>query len=207
MLSLLRRRPTYSGVTSTLALVLALGGGAYAATALPGNSVGSKQLKKNAVVAAKIKKNAVVAAKIKNNAVVEAKIKKNAVATAKIKDSAVNSSKVKNGSLTGTDIKLSSLGTVPSATNATHAGSAAAIDRAILRTAAGTTSGPTATATASCDTGYRPVSGGARVADEQNAFLVDSYPELGGWTARVATAGAPSAFTVYVICAPIGAVG
>jgi hypothetical protein len=191
MFSLLRRRPTYSGVTSTLALVLALGGGAYAATALPANSVGSKQLKKNAVVPAKIKKNAVVAAKIKQGA--------------------VNSSKVKNGSLTGADINLSSLGTVPSATNSTnapHAASSAAIDRAILRTAAGTTTGPTAAATANCDTGYRPVGGGARVADEQNAFLVDSYPEPGGWTARVATDPMfPSAFTVYVICVPIGSVG
>jgi hypothetical protein len=45
------------------------------------------------------------------------------------------------------------------------------------------------------------------VADEQNAFLVDGYPELGGWTARVATAGAPSAFMVFVICVPIGTVG
>lgn len=191
MPSLLRRRPTYSGVTSTLALALALGGGAWAATALPKNSVGEKQLKKNAVVASKIKKNA------------------------------VGSSEVKDGSLTGSDLKLSSLGTVPSATtatNATHAASASALDRVIVRTAAGTTSGPTAAATANCDAGYWPVNGGAKVADEQNAYIVDSYPVVegytvrrpelaGSWTAHVRTAGAqPSGFTVFVICAPVGSV-
>jgi hypothetical protein len=64
------------------------------------------------------------------------------------------------------------VGTVPSATNAanaTHAASAAALDRAILRTATGSTAGPTAAATASCDAGFRPVSGGAGVADPENA--------------------------------------
>jgi hypothetical protein len=55
----LRPRATYANVTATLALFVALGGGAYAATALPANSVGSKQLKKDAVGTAKIKNNAV----------------------------------------------------------------------------------------------------------------------------------------------------
>jgi hypothetical protein len=54
-----RPRATYANVTATLALFVALGGGAYAATALPANSVGSTQLKKNAVTTAKIKNNAV----------------------------------------------------------------------------------------------------------------------------------------------------
>jgi hypothetical protein len=183
MRGILLRRPSASMVVALIALVVAMGGTGYAAITLPKNSVGTAQLKKNAVTTKKIKKGA------------------------------VNSKKVKNDSLTGADILESSLGKVPSAAaadnaaNASHADSAAAIDRAIVRTAAGTTSGPTAAATASCDAGYRPVGGGAKVADEQNAFLVDSFPELGGWTARVATAGAPSAFTAYVICVPIGQVG
>jgi hypothetical protein len=199
MRRILKRRPSPSMVVAFIALLVAMAGTGYAATALPQNSVGSKQLKKNAVVTAKIKKGAVNGSKVKNGS--------------------LTGSDIKNGSLTGSDIKLSSLGTVPSATNATnasiaanatnatHAASAAAIDRAIVRTAAGTTSGPTAAATASCDAGYRPVGGGARVADEQNAFVVDDFPELGGWTARVGTFGTPSGFTVFVICVPIGAVG
>ncbi|HSS37862.1 MAG TPA: hypothetical protein VLT58_03740 [Polyangia bacterium] len=51
-----RRHLTYANVAATLALFLALGGAAYAATQLPKNSVGTKQLKAGAVTAAKINK-------------------------------------------------------------------------------------------------------------------------------------------------------
>jgi hypothetical protein len=60
----LRPRLTYANVIATLALFVALGGGAYAATQLPKNSVGAKQLKKNAVTAAKINNGAVTGEKI-----------------------------------------------------------------------------------------------------------------------------------------------
>lgn len=60
-------RPTYANVASTLALVVALGGTAYAAG--PRNSVGTPQLKKNAVTTAKIKNGAVTATKIKDGTV------------------------------------------------------------------------------------------------------------------------------------------
>jgi hypothetical protein len=60
------KRPTlsYANVIATLALFLALGGGAYAATHFPKNSIGAKQLKKNSVVTAKIKNGAVTGPKI-----------------------------------------------------------------------------------------------------------------------------------------------
>jgi hypothetical protein len=52
----LRPRLTYANVIATLALFLALGGGAaYAATKLQKSSVGTRQLKKNAVTGAKVK--------------------------------------------------------------------------------------------------------------------------------------------------------
>ena len=51
----MRIRTSYANVVSTLALALALSGGAYAATQLPKNSVGAKQLQKNAVSAKKVK--------------------------------------------------------------------------------------------------------------------------------------------------------
>ncbi|MBS1870759.1 MAG: hypothetical protein JSS99_13980 [Actinobacteria bacterium] len=82
---------------STIAVFVVLGGGAYAATALPRNSVGSAQIKRSAVTKSKIARNAVVG------------------------------SKVKNDSLTGADVVESTLGKVPQAAaadNATHAGSA-----------------------------------------------------------------------------------
>jgi hypothetical protein len=46
---------TFANVVSMLALFVALGGGAYAATQLPKNSVGTKQLKNDAVISSKVK--------------------------------------------------------------------------------------------------------------------------------------------------------
>ncbi len=57
----LRSRLSYANVIATLALFLALGGGAYAAIKLPKNSVGSKQIKKNAVTSAKVKNGSLTA--------------------------------------------------------------------------------------------------------------------------------------------------
>lgn len=50
----LRRHLTYANVAASLALFLALGGAAYAATQLPKNSVGTRQLRNGSVTAAKI---------------------------------------------------------------------------------------------------------------------------------------------------------
>ncbi len=60
----LRSQLTFANVTAVIALFVALGGGAYAATSLPKNSVGANQIKANAVTGAKIKNGAVTAAKI-----------------------------------------------------------------------------------------------------------------------------------------------
>lgn len=88
------RRPSQATVVAYLALFIASGSGAMAASHLGKNTVGTKQLKKNSVTTAKIKKKAVTGAKVKNQ------------------------------SLTGENIKLSKLGTVPEAAHATSADSA-----------------------------------------------------------------------------------
>jgi hypothetical protein len=49
------RHLSYANVMATVAVFIALGGGAYAATALPKNSVGATQLRNDAVSSAKIK--------------------------------------------------------------------------------------------------------------------------------------------------------
>jgi hypothetical protein len=65
MLGKLRPHLSYANVIATLALFLALGGGAYAAIRLPKNSVGSKQLKANAVSSAKVKKGSLLSGDFK----------------------------------------------------------------------------------------------------------------------------------------------
>src|SRR3954452_14893507 len=191
-------RPTYAGVTATLALFIALGGGAYAAATLPANSVGAKQLKKNAVQRSKLKANA------------------------------VDGSKVLDGSLTGADVKESTLEKVPSAatadaatnatnattatnatnaTNATHAAAVAALDKLVYRAVgASAPVGATNGASAGCDPGMHVIGGGVKVEDTDDAFVIDEFPDAGNtvFTARVGTvsdAPGPVNFTVYAICA------
>jgi hypothetical protein len=57
MIARLRPRLTYANVMATIAVFIALGGGAYAANKikLPKNAVGGKQIKKNAVTSKKVK--------------------------------------------------------------------------------------------------------------------------------------------------------
>src|SRR5882757_18905 len=52
------------------------------------------------------------------------KLGKNSVGTKQLKNNAVSTAKIKKEAVTGPKIKLSTLGTVPSATNATHAATA-----------------------------------------------------------------------------------
>lgn len=79
MLRAVLRRLTYANVIATMALFLALGGGAVWAANKQANKVGTGKLKPNAVTAGKIKANAVTASKIRENAVTNAKIREGAV--------------------------------------------------------------------------------------------------------------------------------
>ena len=144
----LRTRLTYANVIATLALFIALGGGAYAATQLPKNSVGTKQLKKNSVTAAKIKNGAVSAVKI-------------------------------GGTLSGAQIDVSSLGTVPKATqavSATNAANAASATHANTATSATHANTATSASTASSATdasalGGKPASAFAAATTVRSATI------------------------------------
>jgi hypothetical protein len=65
MLARLRAHLKYSNVAASAAVIVALGGGAYAAT-----QVGTGQIKNNAVTNAKLHKDAVTSAKVKNGSLV-----------------------------------------------------------------------------------------------------------------------------------------
>jgi uncharacterized iron-regulated membrane protein len=181
----LRARLTYANVTATLALFVALGGGAYAATALPANSVGSTQLKRNAVVPTKIKNNAVSGAKLRDN------------------------------SLAGADINESTLAKVPSARaadTAAHAAASAALDKATYKTAAGTAAASSAAnaATATCDSGDHVIGGGVKLSNAGIGVINDSYPDASNtaWTAHIGNGSSGSSaaslnFTVYAICTTV----
>ena len=87
-------RPSAGLIVAVVALIMALGGTAYAGGLVPGkNTVGTKQLKKNAVT------------------------------TNKIKNGAVTTNKIKNGAVTGNKLNLTGV-TVPNASHASTADSA-----------------------------------------------------------------------------------
>jgi hypothetical protein len=109
-------RPSPAMVIAVVALIVGLGG-----TAIAAKSHHSKRIKlqKNSVGSRQIKRKAVTLPKIANNA--------------------INGQKVANSSLTGSDIDLAKLGTVPSATEASHAGNADAVSGHPAACPAGTT--------------------------------------------------------------------
>ena len=84
MLRAVLRRLTYANVIASLALFLALGGGAVWAANKQATKIGTGKLKPNAVTAGKIKANAVTTSKIRENAVTNAKIREGSVNLTKI---------------------------------------------------------------------------------------------------------------------------
>jgi hypothetical protein len=66
---LLRHRPSPAIVVACVALLLALGGVSWAATALPRNSVGTAQLKNNAVTSKKVRNHSLLRVDFKNGQV------------------------------------------------------------------------------------------------------------------------------------------
>jgi hypothetical protein len=100
----IRRRLTYANVVSTIALVLAVGGGAvYAA-----GKVGSGG----------IRKNAIHSFHIKNKQVKRQDIAGGAINGNKVSNASLNGKDIKDDSLSGHDIDESSLGLVPLAQDA-----------------------------------------------------------------------------------------
>jgi len=103
-------RIRYADVVATLALVMASGGTAYAATALPRNSVGTPQLKAEAVTAAKVHDRAVTGPKLKPDAVTSDKVADGAVGTDQLADGSITTVKIGAGQVTEGHLFAGSVG-------------------------------------------------------------------------------------------------
>jgi len=101
-------RPRYADVAATLALVFAMGGTAYAVTALEPNSVYTAAIQKRAVTAPKIATGAVSNTKIAAGAVTGGKVAEGAITGSKVAANAITGGKVLNHSLTVADLAGSS---------------------------------------------------------------------------------------------------
>lgn len=93
------KRPSPVTLLAVAALVLAMGGGAYAAT-----KIQTSDIAKSAVTTKKIAKGAVKGKRLADSAVATAKIANAAVTSAKLADSAVTEAKLADGSVS--DAKL-----------------------------------------------------------------------------------------------------
>jgi hypothetical protein len=86
----MRERLSYANVMATIAVFLALGGGAFAAVKLKKNSVKTKNIKDGAVTKPKIAAQAVDTGNLTDNAVTQGKIGQNAIINEKLADGAVS---------------------------------------------------------------------------------------------------------------------
>jgi hypothetical protein len=93
-------RPRYADVAATLALLLAMGGTAYAAGSLGPRTVGTRQLKDHAVTGGKLHSNAVASSKLKLGSVTNVKLADGSVDSSKLADGAVTNFKLGSGVVT-----------------------------------------------------------------------------------------------------------
>jgi len=101
----LLRKLTYANVIATLALFLALGGGAViAAEQLGKNAVKSNNIATNAVKTQDIARNAVKASKLASNAVKNKNLSKNAVTAGKVKKGTLTRTQLAAGTLAGLQV-------------------------------------------------------------------------------------------------------
>lgn len=214
---------------SLLALFVALGGGAYAAS----GTVGTADLQNRAVTKHKLDRNSVVPGKIRGGAVTRKKLRNGLVNTAKLAPEAV----------TGPKLNEATLGKVPSAAKADEATKAEQADKADTATSAQTAAavdpdgvdtaaiqdgavtapklGPIAQRSevvtvpaeetrferAFCQAGEQVITGGAQwngsfnAATAENLHLVYSTPFGSGWQIRAYNGtGEPRDITVRARC-------
>ncbi len=92
----MRHKLNYANVMATLAVFVALGGGAYAASQLPNSSVGTKQIKKQAVKRKSIAKNAINSSRIADGGVKTSDLAARAVDASRITAGAVGTEQLSN---------------------------------------------------------------------------------------------------------------
>ena len=104
------QKVTYANVMSTIAVLVAVGGGsAYAAAQLANRSVTTRKLANGAVTTRKLANGAVTTSKLANGAVTTSKLANGAVTTSDLADQAVTTGKLAGNSVTDTQVAPDSL--------------------------------------------------------------------------------------------------
>jgi hypothetical protein len=196
--SKLKARLTYANVTATIALFLALGGGAFAALRVPKKSVGPKQLKASAVINPKLA----------DAAVTELKLAAGAVTSAKLAAGAVTDPKVAGGTLTAGKIASDQVVKGVIAREVVHQNMASGAfftdnlqcpggEQAVGGGAGGTTVG---TRTYPSSDFFTQIQASAPI-DANNQATVSGQVATGWHIAVTITSGASKDVRTYVLCA------
>lgn len=112
----MRHRLNYANVMATLAVFVALGGGAYAASQLPSNSVGTKQIKKQAVKRKSIAKDAINSSRIAEGEVKTSDLAAQAVDSSRIAVGAVGTEQL-SSAIPAARLTRSTTQVIPSGTD------------------------------------------------------------------------------------------
>ncbi len=162
MFRYVRSRLTFANTISMIALMVALGGGAYAVQIAPENSVVSKSVENRTLKNTDIAKDTIRSGRINDGEIASRDIGKGEVRSPDIKDGDVRSRDLRDG-----DVRAAELGTI--------------IGRSET---VGITSGDTGSKNVQCNPGEQVTGGGAQWdTTEENAVLLESTRVENGWTA------------------------
>jgi hypothetical protein len=193
---------SYANVMASIAVFVAIGGGAYAA-GIAKDSVGTKQLKDNGVKSADLKDGGIATVDIKSGAVTGGTIADGSVTGTEVGNGALGGDDVADGSLKGADIDEGSLTSTVRITYAMNAGNCQVAE------------GTQGQCAATCPNGLRPISGAAyseanyEEQVELNASGFDTAPNPTKWmgwfdnNADLPGADNDNAVTVIAACVPV----
>jgi hypothetical protein len=211
MLRRLSPRLTYANVLATCALFVALGGtGIAAVTQLANGSVKTPKLANGAVTAPKLANGAVTAPKLANGSVGRGKLAEGAVTVEKIASGAVGVAEIGPGAVGTEELEAGAVGAPQVAVGSLTAdrfavGVLGGISPAKVTVVTGTPitvppNSPGTTATATCPTGLRAISGGFNVGLFAAVLATGPTTDGTGWTVLAATGSDPAAVSAVVVC-------
>ena len=204
-----RRRLSYSNVVATMAVFLAIGGGAaFAASTLPANSVNSKTVKDNKLKSVDLKDGKAVS----TDDVIDASLTGTDVADASLTgDDVANGSltgtDVTDNSLTGDDVDESTLGQVPDAAKLQGKSATQFLSSSVYKRESAVAAGQqlgdgTFVAAQACDPGDVLLSGGPANINATSTLL-ESFPSPGStnsWSARINKNNQTDNWSVVILC-------
>jgi uncharacterized protein YjbI with pentapeptide repeats len=214
-----RRRLSYANIVATMAVFLAIGGGAaFAASTLPANSVNSKTVKDNKLKSVDLKDGKAVStddvidASLTGTDVADDSLTGTDVANASltgadINDASLTGADVNDNSLTGDDVDESTLGQVPDAAQLQGRSATQFLSSSVYKRESAVDAGQqlgdgTFVKGQACDAGDVLLSGGPANINATSTLL-ESFPSPGttnSWSARINKNNQTDNWSVVILC-------